>query len=223
VPCPYLEDREFVQEYFFGAGADADETASLLEAGWRHFGSFFFRPRCVGCQACEPLRVDVRNLTPTASQRRVWNKNSDVEFKSVPSIYQPEYYAVYEEHSRLRFGKDSDEQDFQSTFFERAVPGFLTEYRVKGQLAALGFCDLSAVGLSSVYFVFRDEFADRSLGIFSVLKECELARQQGLAWYFLGFHVRGNATMAYKGRFHPRQILDWNTGKWETSENSSKE
>jgi len=142
----------------------------------------------------------------------------------VPPIYQPEYYAVYEEHSRLRFGKDSDEDDFQATFFERAVPSFVTEYRIQGELAALGFCDLSSVGLSSVYFVFRSKFANRSLGIFSVLKECELARQHGLSWYFLGFHVRGNATMAYKARFFPRQILNWTTGEWNgTTENLDQE
>jgi arginine-tRNA-protein transferase len=85
-------------------------------------------------------------------------------------------------------------------------------------LAALGFCDESAVGLSSVYFVFSQKFASRSLGIYSVLRECHLAREMGLRWYFLGFYVRGNSTMAYKGRFFPRQILDWQSGEWSYRE-----
>jgi arginine-tRNA-protein transferase len=65
-----------------------------------------------------------------------------------------------------------------------------------------------------VYFVYADRFADRSLGIYSVLRECELAQERGKSWYYLGYWVQGNATMAYKGRFQPRQTLDWETGNW---------
>lgn len=214
VACPYLEDRQFVQEYFFGDQVNGPEFGSLLDGGWRHFGAFFFRPHCGDCRACEPLRIDVAALSPSASQTRIVRKNADVEFSVVPLEYKPEYYEVYEEHSRLRFGKDSDEEDFQYTFFTPAVPSFVTEYRVGGELAALGFCDQSSEGISSVYFVFREKFASRSLGIYSVLRECELARERDLKWYYLGYYVRGNATMAYKGKFLPRQILDWSTGEW---------
>jgi arginyl-tRNA--protein-N-Asp/Glu arginylyltransferase len=52
----------------------------------------------------------------------------------------------------------------------------------------------------------------------SVLRECQLAREMGLKWYFLGFYVRGNSAMAYKGRFFPRQILDWQSGEWNYRE-----
>jgi arginine-tRNA-protein transferase len=218
VACPYLDGREFVQEYFFVDQVSAQETGSLLEAGWRHFGSFFFRPSCGVCTACEPLRIDVQRLKPTESQRRVLRKNADVELRRVPPVYKPEYFALYQEHSQERFQKDSDATDFEASFFYPAVPSFLTEYRLDGELAALGFCDESAVGLSSVYFVFSQKFASRSLGIYSVLRECQLAREMGLKWYFLGFYVRGNSAMAYKGRFFPRQILDWQSGEWNYRE-----
>ena len=65
-----------------------------------------------------------------------------------------------------------------------------------------------------MYFVFHQDFADRSLGIYSVLKECQLATQRGKRWYYLGYWVQGNATMAYKGKFGPRQVMDWSTGEW---------
>jgi arginine-tRNA-protein transferase len=214
VECPYLPDRQFTQQVFLGDQVAPDEFDALLSGGWRHFGNFFFRPACQGCQACRPLRVDVNALTPTDSQRRVWNKNQDVRFKVVPLEYRDEYFELYREHSEVRFQKPSDEQEFKSSFCEPAVPSFLTEYRLGGELAALGFCDESEHGISSVYFVFSQKFASRSLGIYSVLKECELARQRGLRWYYLGYWVTGNSTMAYKGKFSPRQVLDWNSGEW---------
>ena len=214
VECPYLPDRIFVQQFFWGTDADSAETAVLQADGWRRFGLFFFHPQCPGCTACLPVRLDAPALIPTASQRKVWRRNDDVVVTIAPLVYREEYYELYRHHSEVRFQKETDPEDFQRTFFEPAVPAFLTEYRIKGRLAALGFCDEGAEGLSSVYFVFHQDFADRSLGIYSVLKECQLATQRGKRWYYLGYWVQGNATMAYKGKFGPRQVMDWSTGEW---------
>jgi len=214
VECPYLPDRSFVQRYFFGVEADAVETAALQAGGWRRFGAFFFRPHCDGCQACLPVRLDAAGLVPSPSQRRVWRRNQDVEVAVVPVVYKDEYFEVYRDHSLRRFGKEADAEDFRETFFTAAVPAFLTEYRVQGRLAGLGFCDEGIDALSSVYFVFHQEFANRSLGTYSVLRECALAVERGRRWYYLGYWVQGNATMVYKGQFHPRQIMDWTSGEW---------
>lgn len=215
VECPYLPQKTFVQRYFFGLEADGAEVGAMLAAGWRHFGSFFFRPDCPGCRACLPVRLDAAALTPTDSQKRVWRRNQDVEFAVAPLAYRDEYYELYRQHSLSRFNKQTDPDDFRQTFFEPAVPAFVTEYRVDGRLAGLGFCDEGSDGLSSVYFVFGDEFAGRSLGTFSVLRECALAVERGKRWYYLGYWVQGNATMAYKGRFQPRRVMDWESGTWD--------
>lgn len=214
VDCSYLPHRTFVQNHFFGIEADLVETATLQRAGWRRFGTFFFRPHCPACQACTPVRIDAAALRPTASQRKVWRRNADVEFAVVPLTYREEYYQLYEDHSRHRFQKETDADDFRETFFQASVPAFLTEYRVDGRLAGLGFCDEGEDGLSSVYFVFGHDFADRSLGIYSVLRECALAVDRGRRWYYLGYWVQGNPTMAYKGHFEPRQTMNWTTGDW---------
>lgn len=215
VECPYLPDQTFVQSYFFGVEADPDETATLQARGWRRFGEFFFRPHCPGCTACWPLRIEAAHLKPTASQRRVWARNADVALTVAPLEYSEEYYRLYENHSRVRFHKETDREDFQRTFFSPSVPAFVTEYRIGGTLAGLGFCDEGEDALSSVYFVFHEDFADRSLGTYSVLRECALAAERGRRWYYLGYWVQGNPTMAYKGRFLPRQVMDWETGRWE--------
>jgi len=212
--CPYLEGQTFVQQYFFGTEANLGEAAEIQARGWRRFGEFFFRPHCPGCTACWPVRIEAASLVPTASQRRVWARNADVELTVVPVEYRDEYYFLYENHSRVRFQKETSPEDFQQTFFTAAVPSFLTEYRVGGRLAGLGFCDEGTDGLSSVYFVFHEDFGDRSLGTYSVLRECALAVERGRRWYYLGYWVQGNPTMAYKGRFAPRQVMDWTTGVW---------
>jgi len=66
--------------------------------------------------------------------------------------------------------------------------------------------DLLPNGLSSVYFAFEPAESHRSLGIYSIMKEIDLARDLGKEWLYLGFFVPGSPKMAYKGAFHPREF-----------------
>ena len=59
------------------AGMDA-----LWSAGWRHFGSDFFRASLMSDGGCLkrqiPLRVKVGAFSQSRSQRRTWKKNADL-------------------------------------------------------------------------------------------------------------------------------------------------
>lgn len=214
-PCPYLPDRLATYEFFWAHSVSADLLGQWIAAGWRHFGTYFFRPACESCQACWSLRVAAKHLAPTTSQRRVIKKNADLELRIVKATYQSEYYELWANHSQNRFQMSQSKEEFIEGFFPsyQSEATFLTEYRYQNRLAGLGFTDATPQGLNSIYFVFHEDFSSRSLGIFSVLRECQLAADWGRDWYYLGFWVQGNATMAYKGRFFPRQVLS--EGIWD--------
>jgi len=89
-----------------------------------------------------------------------------------------------------------------------------SEYRIGGTLAALGFLNRSSHALSSVYFVYHNDFSRFSLGTYSALVESDYAAKLGLTYYYLGYCIRGNRSMSYKGRFRPRQVYDWEKGEW---------
>ena len=74
--CGYLPDRPWRLEYRIAAELAAAEYAELLLLGWRHFGRALFRPRCPGCSACTPIRVDVARFRPDRSQRRAGARNA---------------------------------------------------------------------------------------------------------------------------------------------------
>ena len=218
VPCPYLPGRRFAQEYFFAAKAAPEELGSLLRAGWRRFGRFYFRPGCPGCRSCVPLRVDAAALEPTASQRRVLRKGAGVSVSVAEPRPTDEAWEVYRRHGEGRFGKSPDREDFERSFFDDGVPSLAVEYRVEGSLAGLGFLDRTDDGLSSAYFAFDPDFSRYSLGTLSVFAEAALARRLGLEWYYLGYWVAGCRSMEYKGRFAPHQLYDWESGAWLDAE-----
>jgi arginine-tRNA-protein transferase len=45
------------------------------------------------------------------------------------------------------------------------------------------------------------------VGTFSALWEIEYAREQGIPHYYLGYFVRACASMNYKARFRPNEVL----------------
>ncbi len=216
VECPYLPDRQFIQEYFFATGLDDHEYGVLLASGWRHFGTFFFRPACDGCRQCIPIRIDADALEPTKSQRRVLKKGTGIQMEAVPPRATDEAWNVYKTHSRSQFNKEVIRDDFERIFFDPAVPALQTEYRLDNKLIGLGFLDVADKGFSSVYFSFNPEFSRYSPGILSILLESTLARLNMKKWYYLGFWVPGNDSMEYKARFLPHQLYDWEKEAWVT-------
>ncbi len=75
--CGYLPDESWSLEYEMARDLDGPEYRRRLLAGWRRFGAVLFRPRCLTCNQCQALRVDVGRFQPNRSQRRtlVHNQN----------------------------------------------------------------------------------------------------------------------------------------------------
>ncbi|MGL4369736.1 MAG: hypothetical protein ACRCUT_08720, partial [Spirochaetota bacterium] len=164
-PCPYRDGISCRFEFFFAAQLSAEELEGYLCQGWRKFGLYYFRPVCE-CRECIPLRVPVKDFTPSKSQRRIIRKNSDIEFSISPLRFSQEIFDIYMEHSLVRFGKDDTLESFMDHFYTRSCPCVQSEFRLNGKLIGAGFLDISSAGISSVYFVYRKEMLDRSFGIF---------------------------------------------------------
>ncbi len=214
VPCSYLPDRMMRNEFFFAMNLAETELNDLLSRGWRKFGFYFFKPACRDCRTCIPLRVRITGFTPGKSQRRILKKNSDLEVRFGPLQQSKEIFEIYREHSVERFGMEVTPEDFMFNFYQQSCPGLQSEFYLDGGLAGVGYLDRTNEALSTVYFIYRMEYASRSPGIFSILKEIELARDMGLEYYYLGYYVPGCGRMEYKGHFSSSEVYSWTEKKW---------
>lgn len=217
-PCPYLPDRQKRYRYFYALEVSAAELDELLQAGWRKFGPYFFRPDCPDCRNCIPLRVPVAAFVPSRSQRRVLRRNLDLEVRFGPLQLTDEVYRIYREHSAGRFDQSTSLEEFATSFYLPSCPALQSELYLNGAQVGVGFLDVASGGLSSVYFSYDPQFEGRSPGIFSVLREVEQARRLGLGYYYLGYYVPGSPRMAYKDRFRPREHYDWQSGRWQPAD-----
>jgi leucyl-tRNA---protein transferase len=214
VQCPYLPEKNLRFVYTFLAELNEEEIESFLSTGWRKFGIYYFKPECGSCIDCIPIRVLVNEFIPSKSQRRILRKNSHVEVKFSDLDYKDEIYNIYENHSRVKFGKETDREDFITSFYTPSCPSFQSEYYLDGKLFAVGFLDVSNKALSSVYFAYNTDFEKYSPGTYSVLKEIEFAKSLGLKYYYLGYYIKNNKSMSYKNRYFPNEKFDWESGLW---------
>ena len=201
-------------EYMYLIEISQEEFNNLLENGWRRFGMFFFRPKCIGCLKCKPIRVKVEKFKPSKSQRRVINKNNGTKVSFNKLKFKKKLYDIYEEHSKDRFNQITSLDDFKLSFFSNILPSKQTEFYHGKELIASGFLDFSNNALSSVYFYYKTKYNYLNLGTFGALKEIEYAIKNSLKYYYLGYYIEENKSMAYKNRFKPCQIYDWQEKVW---------
>jgi arginine-tRNA-protein transferase len=220
-PCSYLPGRtaQFMQLY--AEDVNGDELDFFLSAGWRKFGIYYFSPACVDCRECVPIRVSVRDYKPSHSQRRITRKNRDLTVTFGPLRYSDRAFEIYREHSLNRFGRDVEREDFMNGFCVPSCPCLQSEYYLEDKLVAIGFIDRSENALSSVYFAYSTEYLRRGLGIFSVVREIDYARELGLRHYYLGYWIKDNRSMAYKASFRVNERMDWESARWRAGSASS--
>ncbi len=209
----------FINEEFYADSVSPEQVDRLLERGWRHFGSHFFRYN-LGFYEGEirrvmPLRLRLSEFALSKSQRRVLRRNADLDVKVVPACIRPEVENLFERHKQ-RFTSGTPGTIYEFLSPEPAaipLPAFQIEVRDADNLLAASFFDVGDASLSSIYGIFDPEITTRSLGIFTMLKEIEYALSTSKGFYYHGYAYEGNSFYDYKKRFSGLEVFDWR-GRW---------
>lgn len=186
--------------------------ADALALGFRRSGAHIYRPHCVGCNACTPVRVPVAEFVPNRSQRRCLRDNADLEITIAPAHGQTEHFALYQRYldARHRGGgmDDGDAEDFNRFLIGPWSPSRFLEFRQHKRLIAVAVTDELPSALSAVYTFFDPDEAKRGLGTLAILSQIDWARREGLAHLYLGFWIKDHQKMGYKQNFRPLERLE---------------
>jgi len=209
-PCPYLPGREAQEQVFKAAEFPPELYHDFMNHEFRRAGLIMYRPICAGCWECRPLRVPVTVHRPSKSHQRILRKNSDVDVRVQRPKFTREKYRLYRDYVSFKHEKSLCESSaaLRSSLYTSSVQTLEFEYRLEGRLIAVGIVDVCSRSLSSVYAFYAPDWADRSLGTFSALKEIVFCRDFGIPHYYPGFFVQDCPAMNYKSRFRPHEILD---------------
>ncbi len=216
--CSYLPDRQARSQVV--APPPVIDTAlfsELAAAGFRRSGQYVYRPRCDACTDCVPARIEVAQFCPNRSQRRCWRGNTDLVSTPRPLEFSESHYALYRRYQAARHaggGMDSDDREqYRAFLLASPVDSVLIEFSLAGETVMVSLVDRLLDGLSAVYAFYEPDLSRRSLGVFNVLTQVELARTLGLDYLYLGYWIAASPKMAYKASYRPLQVL--RDGAWQ--------
>ena len=218
-PCPYFKDGRISSiEYIIPGKEHSGNYHVYLSKGYRRLGRIFYRNVCKGCEECRPLRIETVKFKPGKSQIRTARKNEDVRVViSDTSALTAEKIMLYHNYINSKHPENREKDPGDSVNILMAIHhGYdrimEMEYYLNDRLIGVGIVDEGVDALSSNYFYYDTGYLDRRLGIFSILKEIELAQKLGKRYYYLGFYIEENPKMSYKKYFRPNQVLE--NGEW---------
>jgi len=209
MPCPYLPGRMERKLVTRLAGPEARKQFHLLSrGGFRRSHAIAYRPACIGCQACVPVRVAVADFAPGRTLRRIEARNADLATTALPARGTAEQYQLFRDYLEGRHGDGEmagmSLADYRSMIEDTPVDTRLIEFRDgAGRLTACVLTDWSDDGISAVYSFFDPEQPERSLGSHMIVWLIREALRQGLPYVYLGYWVGGSRKMGYKTRFRP--------------------
>lgn len=215
--CSYLSPRQARTLFLDPRETITPQTyQSLTEQGFRRSGGHLYRPHCRNCQACVPTRIPVEDFKPRRSQRRTLKRNADLTVQVHHAAYSARFYDLYARYIAKRHG-DGDmyppsRDQFRSFLLSQWSDTLFVCSYDRDSLLAVAVTDRQPRGLSAIYTFFDPDAAERSLGVWSVLQQIELARRQHLPYLYLGYWIRDAEKMRYKTDYRPVELFL--NGRW---------
>lgn len=216
----YMSLPPLIWDDFHAEKVPPEGMDALLVQGWRHFGTQFFRYSVMlhegECQTVVPLRVELEQFSLSKSQRRVLRKNADLRVEFTPARLTEEAQGMFQRH-KSRFTENVPEE---LTTFLSAEPGTVpceclaVECHLGEVCIAISFMDVGSIATSSVYGVFEPVYESRSLGIFTMLREIQWAKERGMQFVYPGYATLGSSHYDYKKQFAGLQGYHWETDAW---------
>lgn len=213
-PCEYLPHEVKQNLFFFSPPLSDMQTSMFIAHGFRHFGNFWFKPACPGCNKCRGIRINCSEFVPTKSQRKLLRRNSDLCFILTDVTIDVEHLQLvnnYHQNQHEKFQwryQQFNEKSYAESFLHNMHTA--KEYQVRdrtGLLVGVGIIDCTSELQSSIYFYYDTSYRSKSIGIWTILQEIALCRQEGREWLHLGLFNIEARTLAYKNRFSPYELL----------------
>jgi arginine-tRNA-protein transferase len=122
---------------------------------------------------------------------------------------------MFTAHSK-RFKRNAPESIYSLFSSEPSLvpcPALQLSVCIQGAFVAISYVDVGCNALSSVYAMFDPAYSAHGLGIFTLLKEIELAAELGKRYLYLGYCYREPSFYDYKKQFSGTEYYNWR-GHW---------
>ena len=213
--CSYFDENISDIRYKYMFSCSPMVYSRMLARGWRRFGKMHFVPECKTCTKCVSMRIDVEKYKFSKSEKRVINKNVDTKVYIRPPSMTNEHLTLYDKyHSFMHDKKDwpysaIDPADYAKSYVE-STEDYAKEflYMRDDKLIGVALVDILDDAVSSIYCYYDHDYADLSLGKFSILAQIKIAKEMNIPYIYLGYWIKDHYSMGYKEAYKPFEILE---------------
>ncbi len=213
--CAYIPGNKVRMNYKYVNKASKTFATAVATRGWRRFGKYYFHPICNSCNECKSLRIDVKQYHYTKSQKKSIKRNKETKIIVQKPTLTQNHIDLYNKYHHFKSIKDEwqhrsvSQREYHENFVDGAQDfGKEVLYIIDDKLVGVDLIDILDDGISSIYFYYDPDYANLSLGTFSLLYQIKLAKILELPWIYLGYWVDGCKAFAYKPNFKPQELLD---------------
>ena len=204
--CSYLDELQAQNIYPDPSVVMTNSLYSqLIQHGFRRSGNHAYRPHCPDCQACVPVRINLKQFKMSRSQRRCFQRNQHLAISSRPAEFNSEHYELYCRYLAARHidgGMDNPtEQSYRNFLISEWSDTTFIEFREQSQLVAVAVTDSVDDGLSAFYTFFDPRLTKQSLGTYAILQQITQTKAQNLSSLYLGYWIENCKKMNYKNTF----------------------
>lgn len=204
--CAYLSEQQTQNIYPDPNVVMSNALYSqLIQHGFRRSGNHAYRPHCSDCQACIPVRINLKQFKMSRSQRRCSQRNQHLTTIALPAEFNAEHYDLYCRYLAARHsngGMDNPtEQSYRDFLIGKWSDTRFIEFRDQSQLVAVAVTDFVDDSLSAFYTYFDPKLSKQSLGTYAILQQIVQANTENLSFLYLGYWIENCQKMEYKSTF----------------------
>ncbi|TLX46446.1 arginyltransferase [Pseudoalteromonas phenolica] len=208
--CSYLPDKQEQLLVILDSQCyNAARFQDLLELGFRRSGDQIYRPHCPSCNACESMRLPVKDFVLSKSQKRKLKAAKSNFNIKVSDKEQSNYYALYENYINQKHYDGTmfppNRLQYESFLFCNWLPVTFIELWDQDELIAVAVTDTMPNSLSAIYTFYHPDYDKFSLGVVMILLQIEFAKSSGLDSVYLGYQIDECRKMSYKSQFKPAE------------------
>ncbi|MBR9727831.1 arginyltransferase [Shewanella intestini] len=182
----------------------------LLAMGFRRNGNAIYKPHCGACQQCVSIRVPALDFIPSKRQKRTLKANQHIHWQ-VSHQASEHHFPLYcryinQRHNDGPMFPPTSQQYNEFLDCDWLEPTFIELFDGE-KLIGVAVTDMLPNSLSAIYSYFDPDYEKNSLGSLMILLQCELAKEMGKQFVYLGYQIDDNIKMRYKRQYRPYQLL----------------
>jgi arginyl-tRNA--protein-N-Asp/Glu arginylyltransferase len=222
-PIPVFKDISFnmnpIEEYIPMESLHPRVFDLFCQDGWCYWSDLIFRRNLWEWKGhpCRVvlLRIRLKDFRFSKSQRKCMRRNADLRLIRRPLMIDLPHIELFHRHSE-RFGhnRPSSISGFFSPW-SHVMPctGLMFDVLHGAEHIATSFFHLGVTSMAGNYCIHHPDWADRSLGTFTMLMEIRNAIEMGKEYYYPGFVYDIPSEFDYKLNFNNLEYFDW-WGNW---------